>query len=331
MDARFWYSDRRGGRFTYYGLALLLLWVFPVSAQSYPTKPVRIVVALGAGGGVDTTARILAQKLTDTWGRQVVVDDRPGAGGTIATEIVARSAPDGYVLLIHSMGFAITPSIYKLKYDAINDFAPVTLLVDAAQVLVVNPSLPLHSVKELISFAKERPNELSWSSSGKGSPQHLALELLKMATDIKIVHVQYSGTLAGMNDLISNRVQVSVAGVVPTKPLLKSGRLRGLAVTGTKRSSAIPQLPTMVEAGVPNYALDSWYGMFAPAGTPKSIIARLQTVIATIYSKPDIRAQMLELGCDTVALPSDEFSKIVKSDVAKWAYVIGQSNATLEK
>ena len=258
-------------------------------AADYPTKPIRIVVSLAPGGGVDTTGRLISRRFTEAWNQQVVVENRPGAGGTIATEAVARSAPDGYTLLMTSVAHAITPSLYKLSYDAVTDFAPITLVVLAPSVLVVHPSLPVKSVMELIAFAKARPNQLLYSSSGNGSPQHLAAELFKLMTGAGFVHIPYKGTAPSITDLIGGRVSVSAASVISTMPHVNAGRLRALAVISGKRAQGVPQLPTVAEAGVPGYAVDTWYGLFAPAGTPNEIIAGLNQETVRALTQPEAK------------------------------------------
>src|ERR1700675_1224094 len=237
-------------------------------AATYPTKPIRMVIALAAGGGVDTSGRLLGQKFIDAWGQQVVAENRPGAGGTIATELVARAPPGGYQLLMQSRSHAITPALYKLSYDTIKDFAPISLFVQSPSVLAVHPSLPVKSVKELIAFARARPNEILFSSSGSGSGQHLAMELLNRMAGLQLVHIPYKGTASSILDLVAGRVSVTAASAISTMPHVRSGRLRALAVSSAKRSPSVPELPTVAEAGVPGFAVDQWYALFAPAGTP---------------------------------------------------------------
>lgn len=307
------------------GLALLS-WLCACAsaaiAQTYPAKPIRLIVPLAPGGGVDTTGRLIGQKLTDAWGQPVVIENRPGGGGTIATEMAARAMPDGYTLVIVSSAHAITPSLYKLSYDAVGDFKPITLVVLAPFVLVAHPSLPVRSVKELIALAKARPNQLLWASSGNGSPGHLAMELLKMMTGVQIVHVPYKGTAPGITDLIGGRVSVNSATVVSTMPHVSAGRLRALAVLSGKRSQAAPQLPTVAEAGVPGYEIDVWYGIMAPAKTPKEIIAKLHDETARILAQPEVKERMLAIGLEPVGSPPGRFAEYLRAEVAKWAKVI---------
>ncbi len=294
-------------------------------ASGFPSKPIRIVIALAPGGGVDTSGRLLGQKFTDAWGQQVVAENRAGAGGTIATEFVARSAPDGYTLLMQSMSHAITPALYKLSYDTIKDFAPITLFVQSPSVLAVHPSLPVKSVKELIVFTKARPNEVFFSSSGSGSGQHLAMELLNRMAGLQLVHVPYKGTAPSILDLVAGRVSVTSASAISTMPHVKSGKLRALAVSSAKRSPSVPELPTVAEAGIPGFAVDQWYALFAPAGTPKEIIAKLYGEVAKTVANPEIRTRLLSMGLDPVGMPPDEFAPYLKTETEKWGKLVREA------
>ena len=306
--------------------ALMIALPQPAGSQSYPSKPIRIICALAPGGGVDTTSRLVGQKFSEAWGQPVVVENRPGAGGTIASEMVARAASDGYTLLMDASGHSIAPAVYKLTYDAIKDFAPITLVVYAPSVLVVHPSVPVHSVKELLAFAKAHPNELLFSSSGNGSPQHLALELLKVMTGTKMLHISYKGTAPSMTDLIGGRVSVSAASTVSTMPHVKAGRLRALAVISGKRSVGVPELPTVAEAGVPGYAVDTWYGMFAPAGTPKKIVAKLYEETTKALAQRALKEKLLGAGLEPVGSPPEQFAAYVQAEADKWGKVIRAAN-----
>ncbi len=244
------------------------------AAGGYPSRPVRVVIALAPGGGVDTTGRLIGQKLADAWGQQFVAENRPGAGGTIAADVVAKAPADGHTLLVTSVGHAMSPVFYKqLPYDVVKSFNPIARFVVAPNVIVVHPSVPVKTIKELIAFAKARPGELLFSTSGVGGPQHLTLELFNSRAGTKIVHVPYKGTAPSMLDLIGGRVSVSAGSVVSTMPHARSGKLRALAVAGGQRSIAEPDLPTVAEAGVPGFANDIWYGAFGPAGTAREIVA----------------------------------------------------------
>jgi tripartite-type tricarboxylate transporter receptor subunit TctC len=294
-------------------------------AASYPAKTIRMVIALAPGGGVDTSGRLLGQKFVDAWGQQIVADNRPGAGGTIAAEVVARAAPDGYTLLMSSMGHAITPALYKLSYDTIRDFAPISLFVQSPSVLAVHPSLPVKSVKELIAFAKTRPNEILFSSSGVGSGQHLAMELLNRMAGLQLVHIPYKGTAPSVLDLVAGRVSITSASAISTMPHVRAGRLRALAVSSAKRSPSVPELPTVAEAGVPGFAVDQWYALFAPAGTPREIVAKLYGEIAKAVANSETRERLLAMGLDPVGMPPDEFTAYVKTETVKWGKLVREA------
>jgi tripartite-type tricarboxylate transporter receptor subunit TctC len=312
-----------------WGIALLIIASAGAcraqNAASYPAKPIRMVIALAPGGGVDTSGRLLGQKFTDAWGQQVVAENRPGAGGTIATELVARAAPDGYTLLMQSMSHAITPALYKLPYDTIRDFAPVSLFVQSPSILVVHPSLPVKSVKELIAFTKKHPNEILFSSSGVGSGQHLAMELLNRMAGLQLVHIPYKGTAPSILDLVAGRVSVTSASAISTMPHVRAGRLRALAVSSAKRSPSVPELPTIAEAGVPGFAVDQWYALFAPAGTPKEVIAKLYAEIAKTVANPETRQRLLSMGLDPVGMPPEEFTEYVKTETVKWGKLVHEA------
>ena len=294
-------------------------------AASYPAKTIRMVIALAPGGGVDTSGRLLGQRFVEAWGQQVVAENRPGAGGTIAMEIVARATPDGYTLLMGSVGHAITPALYKLNYDTIRDFAPISLFVQSPSVLAVHPSLPVKSVKELIAFAKARPNEILFSSSGSGSGQHLAMELLNRMAGLQLVHIPYKGTAPSILDLVAGRVSVTSASAISTMPHVRAGRLRALAVSSAKRSPSVPELPTVAEAGVPGFAVDQWYALFAPAGTPKEIVAKLYGEIAKAVALADTKERLLAMGLDPVGMPPDEFTAYLKTETVKWGKLVREA------
>ena len=292
---------------------------------NYPVKPIRIVVALAAGGGVDTSGRMLGQKFTDTWGQQAVVENRPGAGGSIATEVVAHAVPDGYTLLMTSMGHAIIPALYKLNFDTVKDFAPISLFVQSPSVLSVHPSVPVKTVKELIAFTKPRPNEILFSSSGSGSGQHLTMELLNRMGGIQLVHIPFKGTAASITDLVSGRISVSAASAISTLPHVRSGRLRALAVCSAKRSPSAPDLPTIAEAAIPGFAVDQWYALFAPAGTPRDIVQKLYGEVVKVTSNLESRTRLLAMGLDPVGSPPDEFAAYVKVETAKWGKLVREA------
>jgi len=292
---------------------------------NYPSKPIRIVIALAPGGGVDTSGRLLGQKFTEAWGQQVVAENRPGAGGTIATEIVARAAPDGYTLLMVSMGHTITPALYKLSYDTIKDFSPISLFVQSPSVLAVHPSLPVKNAKELIAFTKARPNEILFSSSGSGSGQHLAMELMNRMAGIQLVHVPYKGTAPSINDLVGGRVSVTVASAISTMPQVRANRLRALAVAAAKRSPSVPELPTIAEAALPGFEVNQWYSLMAPAGTPREIVNKLYGEIARTVADPATKDRLLAMGLDPVGSPPDEFTAYLKTETAKWGKLVREA------
>lgn len=294
-------------------------------AANYPVKPIRLIIALAPGGGVDTSGRLLGQRFTDAWGQQVIAENRAGAGGTIATEQVARAAPDGYTLLMQSMSHAITPALYKLGYDTIRDFAPISLFVQSPSVLAVHPSLPVKTVKELIAFTRARPNEILFSSSGSGSGQHLAMELLNRLAGLQLVHVPYKGTAPSILDLVAGRVSVTSASAISTMPHVRSGKLRALAVSSARRSPSVPELPTVAEAGVPGFAVDQWYALFAPAGTSKEIIAKLYGEVARTVANQDMRTRLLSMGLDPVGMSPDEFAPYVRSETEKWGKLVREA------
>lgn len=292
---------------------------------AYPTKPIRMVIALAPGGGVDTSGRLLGQRFTEAWGQQVISENRPGAGGTIAAEVVARAAPDGHTLLMTSMGHTITPAVYKLSFDVVKDFTPISLFVQSASVLSVHPSLPVKTVKEFVAFTKARPNEILFSSSGSGSGQHLTMELLNRLAGLQLVHVPYKGTAPSVIDLVAGRVSVSAASAVSTMPHVKGGRLRALAITGAKRSPSVPQLPTIAEAGVAGFALDQWYGLLAPAGTPRDVAAKLHGEIAKAAADAAIKERLFSMGLDPVASTPENFAVYIQSETVKWSKLVREA------
>jgi len=291
-------------------------------AATYPSKSIRLVIALAPGGGVDTTGRFIAQRLNQIWGQAVVADNRPGAGGAIAAETVARAAPDGYTLLMTSSGFTITPSIMKLSYDPQKDLLPVTLAVISPGVMVVHPSIPVKNVKELIAFAKARPNELFYSSSGQGSGQHLSMAMFCQMTGVQMTHVPYKGTAPSITDVVGGRIAVTVASVISTRPMFTTGKLRALATVGHKRTPALPEYPTVAESGVPGFGFENWYALFAPGGTDRAIATKLQETVSRILNEPDTRKLLLGQGLDAVGSSQEDFAKMVAQETARWAKVV---------
>ncbi|MBY0439656.1 MAG: tripartite tricarboxylate transporter substrate binding protein [Burkholderiales bacterium] len=303
----------------------------PASAQAWPSKPIRIVVSATPGGGVDTSTRIVGQGMGERWNQPVLIENRPGGGGAVAGDIVARSAPDGYTLKTISIGHAVLPSTHRnLSYDPERDLVPVSVMVNGPNVLVVHPSLPVRSVKDLVALARSKPGELLYASSGNAGPPHMAMELLRMLAGIDLVHVPYKGTGPGMADLVAGRVSMTFASVISVRQHVESGRLRLLATSGAKRSASIPDVPTMAEAGVPGYAVDVWYAMFAPSATPRDILQTLNTEVARILNQPAIRAKLAAQGMEPVAESLERTAAYIRAETAKWARVVKAAKISVE-
>jgi tripartite-type tricarboxylate transporter receptor subunit TctC len=300
----------------------LSLLALPVAAQSYPTRAVRLVVPSSPGGGTDISARILAPQLTQFFGQQVVVENRPGAGTMIGGEAVARAAPDGYTLLMGISTLAINPAMYrKVPYDALKDLAPISQAVSLSNVLVVHPSLPAKSVKEFVALVKPRPGQINFASAGVGTSPHLSMELFLVMTGLKMLHVPYKGSGPGVTDLIAGHVPAMMPNMLSAQPHIKSGRLRALGVTGSKRAPGADDIPTIAEAGVPGYEAVQWYGVLAPAGTPRDIISKLHTGVVRALQNPEVRQRLLNDGAEPIGSSPDEFAAYLRSETAKWAKV----------
>jgi len=298
---------------------------------NYPAKQIRVIVPFPAGGPTDAIARAIGQKLSETWGQPVIVDNRPGAGGNIGTELAAKSPADGYTLFIGTVANAINQSLFaKLPFDFVRDFAPVTQNYVTGLILAVHPSLPAHSVKELIALAKAHPGQLSYSSSGVGGTPHLAGELFNSMAGVTMVHVPYKGSAPAIADLLGGHIQLTFDNMLTVLPQVKAGKLRGLAVTMTTRSPLTPELPTVAEAGLKGFEVKSWNGVVVPTGTPKEIIARLNGEIVRILRQPDLREKFLVQGVELVPTTPEEFGAFIKQDIAKWAKVIQLSGARAE-
>ena len=303
--------------------ALALSGAAAHAQQPYPARAVRLVVPSAPGGGADITARIIAPKLSEYLGQQAVVENRAGAGTMIGGEVVARSAPDGYTLLVGISTLAINPAMYKkVPYDALKDFAPVTQLVSTFNILVTHPSLPVRTVKELIAFAKPRPGQIHYASAGVGTNPHLSVELFLSMAGLKMIHVPYKGSGMGIVDVVAGHVPVMTPSILTGLPYAKSGRLRGLGVTSAKRAAGAPDIPTIAEAGVPGYEATQWFGVLAPAGTPREIVARLHAEIGRVLQAPDVRERLAGDGADPVGSTPDEFAAFLRSETAKWAKVV---------
>ena len=296
----------------------------PAQAQAYPSKPIRWIVTYPPGGPTDFVARAIGARLTAAWGQQVVIDNRPGAGGVIGTELAAKAVPDGYTLLFGtSAGLTINPAlISKLPYDPVKDFAPVSLLVINPQILVVNSGVPVNSVKELIAYAKSRPGQLNYASVGQGSPNHLGMELLKAQAGIDMVHVPYKGTGPAVTDLLGGQVQLMFNSMPVVLPLVKSGKLKGLAVGSAQRSPAAPDVPTVAEAGVPGFENVTWYGMFAPAKTSSEVITKLNAQVVKILTDPEMAQRMASQGAEPRSTTPEELAQYMRVEFARWKKVI---------
>ncbi|HSV16835.1 MAG TPA: tripartite tricarboxylate transporter substrate binding protein [Casimicrobiaceae bacterium] len=311
----------------------MALVVAPLAgAQTYPTRPVRLVVPFPAGGTTDILARAAAQKLSEAWGQQVIVDNRPGAGGNIGTELVARSAPDGYTLEMGTVGtHAINASLYsKLPYDHVKDFAPVILVAGVPNVLVIGPGLPVNSVQELIAYAKANPGKLNFASSGSGTSIHLSGELFKTLTGVQMTHVPYKGSAPALSDLMGGQVQLMFDNLPSSLAFIKAGKLRALAVTSTVRAAALPDVPTMVEAGVPGFEASSWFGILAPAGTPRDIVMRINGEVAKWLASPDAREKLSAQGAIAAGGTPEDFARHIGSETTKWAKVVKESGAKVD-
>ena len=311
---------------------LLLTSFFPAFAQdSYPSKPIKIVVPFPAGGTSDILARTIGQKLFQEWGQPVIVENRPGAGANIGADIVAKSSPDGYTLLILSTIHMINPSLYKnLPFDPIKDFAPIGMIAETSQVVLVHPSLPIKSIQELIDYAKENPKALNYSSAGNGSQPHLSTELFKSMTKVNMVHIPYKGAPQAIIDLIAGQVSLTFATAPSAVPVVRSGQARAIAVTTSKRIAALPEVPTVAESGVVGYESAGWNGLVGPVGMPTSVVDKLSVALTRILKSPDIRKQMIDQGADPVILTPNQFASYLGVERSKWAGVVKASGAQID-
>ncbi len=302
---------------------MLLSIASALHAQPYPHKPIRILVGFAAGGPTDVAARLLSQRLTERWGQAVVVEPRTGAGGNIAAEAVAKAAPDGYTLLLPAFAHAVNPSLYaNLPFDTDRDFAPVALLTTSANLLAVHPSVPAHTLRELITLAKSKPGELSYGSAGVASASHLAGELLNSMAGIKLTHIPYKGAAPASVDLVGGHISAAFPSVSLASPHAKAGRLRVLGIASLKRAENLPEVPTIAEAGVPGFEVLSWYGLLAPAGTPTEIITRLNQEVTRSLNEPEAVERLRAIGAEPMKSTPAEFNAFLKNEFAKWAKVI---------
>jgi tripartite-type tricarboxylate transporter receptor subunit TctC len=312
-------------------LTSVLIAVSAAHAQSYPANPVRVVVPFPAGGGNDSMGRLLAQKLTEALGKQFYVDNRPGANGMVGSELVARAPKDGYTLLVNGANFVTTPSLYaKPTYDPIRQFEPISLTAIAPNVLVVHPSVPARSVKELIALARARPKQVNFAGSGSGSTPHLAGELFRTMTNTQMMHIPYRGTGPAITGLLSGEVETMFMPAIAAVPLITGARVRALAVTSRERLPALKELPTVAESGLKGYESSQWYGVLAPAGTPAEIVALLNSHIAKIMQSADMKQRMTDAGSLAVGSTREAFAKHLADELAKWARVIKASGATAD-
>src|SRR2546422_5222678 len=303
-----------------------------VNAQTYPSRPIRLVVPFAPGGSADLVARVLGQGLSDSWGQQVIVENRPGASGMIGNELVARSAPDGYTLTVGTLGpFAVNQTLFaKVPYDNIKDFAPITLTGISSHILVAHPSVPVENVNELIALAKAKPGQLMFASSGTGNATHLTLELFKAAAKLDLVHVPYKGGGPAMADLVGGQVAFSFASMPSALQFVQAGRLRAIAVSGGQRSALFPNVPTVAEAALPGFASEDWQGILAPAKTPQDTIIRLNGDVARILAVPEVKARLAAAGFDAKTSTPQWFAEFIQAETLKWAKLLKQSGIKAE-
>jgi tripartite-type tricarboxylate transporter receptor subunit TctC len=311
-----------------FGALLLASCAF---AQSFPNKPIKLIVPLAAAGTGDTLARAVGEQMSKELGQPVVVENRPGAGGLVGTEFVANAAPDGYTLLAVSPSHVINATLYsKAGYDPVKSFEPITLMAYTHQILVAHPSVPFNDLKGLIDYAKKHPGELNYGSAGTGSATHLNMELFKSMAGVNIVHVPYKGSTQARQDVVGGQVQLAMDGLLPVLALIKEGRLKGLALTSSHRSPSAPDIPTMSEAGVPGYVSDTWYGLLAPAGTPKDVMARLEKAAIDALKDPAVRARLTKAGAEPAGTSAADFGKTIEREKPIWAKVVKESGAKVD-
>ncbi len=311
--------------------ALALVCAGPALAQNYPTKTIRIIVPFTPGGGNDISARFIAQQLTEAFKHSVIVENRPGAGSTVGTDMVAKSAPDGYTLMVIHNAIAINQTLYpKLPYDAVRDFAQVALVGVTTNTLVVHPALPVKNTKELIALAKSKPDALNYASTGAGGTSHLAMEYFRLSTGTKIVHIPYKGTAPALTDMVAGQTQVMISALPGTMPFIGAKRLVALATSGAKRSAFLPNLPTLAEAGVKDYEFDTWYGMHAPIKVPRDIILKLNGAIVKALAIPEVKQQLANQGIEASSATPEAFTSYVRAEIEKMGRIIKASGARPE-
>ena len=300
------------------------------SGHAYPTKPVRLIVPFPPGGSNDIVARLVGAELTERLGKQVIIDNRGGAGGVVGSEIAAHSEPDGHTLLIISVAYAFNPSLYKLRFDPEKSFAPVAMLGNGPNALTVFPKLPVNSVKDLIALAKSKPGQLNYATAGVGTFQHLSSELFRILAGVNMVHVPFKGGGPAMADVIAGNTQICIGSLIQVIPHITSGRIKVLAIGGAKRNAALPNVPTIAEAGVPGYEASNWWGVLAPAGTPPAVVKRLNTEISEIMRSPDMQKRFESQGAETATMTPAELGKYIKTETAKWSKVVKQAGIKAE-
>jgi len=303
-----------------------------LAADAYPSKPIRIIVAYTPAGTTDILARIIGQKMTESWGQSVIVENRPGAAGNIGTELAAKSTPDGYTLLMGTSGtHGINVNLYrKLSWHSLRSFAPISLVAMVPNIMVVNNAVPVKNVKELIAYAKANRGKINYGSPGYGSTAHLSMELFKSMTGTDLVHIPYKGSAGVLADVMGGQISVTIDNMPVYLPQVQAGKIRALAVSPAKRSPAAPDLPTIAESGVPGYDSGAWFGLLAPAGTQKAIVDKLAIETSRILKLPDVSRRISELGADPVGGTPEQFSALIKSEIAKWAKVIKEANVELQ-
>ncbi len=307
-------------------LACAVLWVaLPAAAQDYPRKQIDLVVPFVAGGTTDNIARLIAQRFAEVWSQPVIVNNRPGAGSTIGHQVVARAAPDGHTLLVTTISFAITAALQKLPFDPVRDFAPISELASLPLMLVVHPSVPANNLKEFIAMAKAKPGGWDFASSGAGTSPHLAAEMFKSVAGIDLVHLPFKGNAEAMNAFLGGHVKIYFALVPAVLQHVRAGKLRAIAVTSEQRLPYLPELPTIAEQGFPGYEISSWQGVFAPAGTPKEVIAKINSELVRLVRTPEVRERMAREGADPVGSTPVEFEARVRSELDKWAKVVKEA------
>jgi len=314
-------------------ILFLAVLAFTAATHAFPTKPVKIIVAFPPGGGTDIVARLIAPRLGEAWGQAVIVENRAGASGTVGTEVAARADPDGHTLFMATMGnMTANQHLYpKMAVDPLRAFAPITKVVDVHFVFLANPALPAGNVQELIGLAKKRPGEIAYSSSGPGGAPHLAMELFKRRAGIDLQHVPYKGSGPSFNDLIGGRVMLTMDSLVQSLPHIKSGRLKALAVLGPKRTALLPEIPTIAESGLPGYALTNWFGLLAPAATPRQVLVQLNADVLKILQQEDLQKRIADLGADVVGNSAEEFGAAMRAESAQWAEIIKAAGIRVEE